>query len=691
MKNKIKLFDKLVYLEMLNQIKITGIIASAIYFVVGIIISLGLWVSVIGDDFSHKGDFPGEVFYMLLPLVFIYVPIMAKSVFTYQNRRNASDFYHGLPIKRETMFGSSMAAVATWTVGIMLISVVLPVLTVMILPQYDMDFKGMFEVLGNVFAMAILSLGAFSVGINLTGNNFTNVIVSLMILFVPRMISSAINLMVQTYMPFLVMNTGASLLNNSYNLIFGWLINIVSGDLGQIPYIASWGYTFILGSIYLVLGALAHKHRKSEMAAQASAYKLVQPVTRMIPAYLFGIIGIFFFLQLVFRFTWESDYSYDIEISYYWGMFSMIILSLLAYVIYELITTRRWRKVAQSFKQLPILAGIIVGTAFLVWGGTTIALKREVNADKMKYIEISSLEGLEWLDTKGNVKIKDEEIFEIIDRAYNDQMEEFYTGYGYWESYEVSIGINQGGFTFYRVVHINSEDMDELRKAYLEETYSDGAVLKLPAYNSSEMSVDVYMDYDIEWDIYENTLYKALREDLMDVPYYDVINVEKDEVLCYVSIYIYSGSFVNGKRLDVTIPVSKKTPKAFEYAIEGFVDNGDAVLEEALEFFDVIADDTEYISGSVDLDGYIYIDGEKVETSIYDLDKIVKPEELKHFAELMKRYEQEEGDTLFVFSGYVSWYLEHDDIGDSMYFEFARKIPKDLADEFKELLDKYGY
>ena len=37
MKNKIKLFDKLVYLEMLNQIKITGIIASAIYFVAGII------------------------------------------------------------------------------------------------------------------------------------------------------------------------------------------------------------------------------------------------------------------------------------------------------------------------------------------------------------------------------------------------------------------------------------------------------------------------------------------------------------------------------------------------------------------------------------------------------------------------------------------------------------------------------
>ena len=71
MKNKIKLFDKLVYLEMLNQIKITGIIASAIYFVVGIITSLGLWVSAIGEGFDYVDEFPGEFFYILLPLVFI--------------------------------------------------------------------------------------------------------------------------------------------------------------------------------------------------------------------------------------------------------------------------------------------------------------------------------------------------------------------------------------------------------------------------------------------------------------------------------------------------------------------------------------------------------------------------------------------------------------------------------------------
>ena len=47
------------------------------------------------------------------------------------------------------------------------------------------------------------------------------------------------------------------------------------------------------------------------------------------------------------------------------------------------------------------LNSVVPGGRIKINEKSTLALKREVNADKMKYIEISSLEGLEWLDTKG--------------------------------------------------------------------------------------------------------------------------------------------------------------------------------------------------------------------------------------------------------------------------------------------------
>lgn len=688
MKNKIKLFDKLVYWEMINQIKITGFIAAAIFLVSGMITSLGLWVSVIGFASENATTFPGEFFYILLGLVFIFVPIMMKSVFTYQNRRNSSDFYHALPIKREVMFVSSMAAVLTWAIGIMIVATVLPVFTAIILPQYKMDFVGMFKVLGNILAMVILVMGGFSLGINLTGNNFTNIVVSLMILFVPRIISTAIYYMVQYVMPFLEMNSGISLVNNSYNLLFGWFLSAFSENPGQLHYMASWGYTVVLGIVLLVLGALAHKNRKSEMAAQASAYKLVQPVTRMIPAFLFGLLGIFFFLNLVFRFTWNDYYDENVEISLYWGMFSMLILSLLAYVIYELVTTRRWRKVAQSFKQLPILAGIIIGCGAIICCGINISLDKKVDADKMQYIEVGKLDRLEWLSYKGEIRIEDEDVFEIIEGAYNDQMDDLYDGDSYWENFDVVIGINQGGLTFYRIIHLTSEDMEVLTSAYMKAADAEDAKLELPRYNYDEMTVYAY-DIPGGTSYYEEKeLYNALRDDLKNAPYFDILDVSEEETLCTVNVYVYGG-----RMLDVDIPISKKTPKTYEYLIDGIDENDDFsdMLDSVVSELDEIVNAPETMEGYLSVYSLLYIDGEKIEVNDLKYEYITEIEDLEKIKELFERCQYEEGDTLFRMEGELSWYSEEIDYYDYRDFMISKRIPKALADEIMTFLEEFKY
>ena len=677
MKNKFKLFDKLVFWEMLNQIKITGFIATAIYFVIGIITSFGLWVSVIGEGFDDRGSFPGEFFYLLLGLVFVFVPIMVKSVFTYQNRRNASDFYHALPTKRETMYFSSLVAILTWVVGIMLVSVILPVLTVAVLPQYTMDFEGMFKTLGNIFAMSVLVMGGFALGINLTGNNFTNFVVSVMILIVPRIIISSIFGMVEGFMPFMETNAGIAIINNSYNLLFGWVIGLFSNIPGQLHYMAPWGYTVVLGIVYIILGALAHKHRKSEMAAQASAYRLVQPVTRMIPAYLFGLIGIYFLLELVFRFGWD-EYEYEQEIAMYWGMFSMFILSLLAYVIYELITTRRWRKVAQSFKQLPIFVGVIIGTTLIIWGCTTAALNKDVDADKMKYVEIGELKVYSWSKGKGEVRITDERLFEIIEDAYEDQVEEYKsTGY-YWGENELVVGINQGGITFYRKIDFNDEEMAYLKKLYINEANTKNEKLELPRYDVARIYIYLKGFESFQYD--EKVLYELLREDLSKLPYAE-ISESKEGVIGYIDVEKYDDDYFS-----VNIPISKKTPKTLDYILSKLEKTDDGKLDEVVEELNNLLDIGFDYSDGITIYSLIAVDDEGVLSTSDGMATVLEHEKFEEFAELLNRYQEEEGDTLVYIEAWIHYYDEYgyNDVGVNV----GKRVSKELAMELCELINE---
>ena len=681
MKNKIKLFDKQVFWEMINQLKITGIIATAIYFVVGIIISIGMWVDTVSYRDVVSAELTGEFAYILLPLVFVFVPIMVKSVFTYQNRRNASDFYHALPVKRETMYGSSLVAVFAWAVVIMIIAMSLPILMAIILPKYSVDLLGIIKVLGNIFAMIILVIGGFSLGINLTGNNFTNAIVSLMILFIPRIIIASFWGMAEYFMPFITMNSGASLVNNSYNLLFGWAISLFSYNPGKLHYMASFGYTIVLGMIYIVLGALMHKHRKSEMAAQASAYKLVQPVTRMIPAYLFGLFGVFCVLQLIFRFGWD-DFEESTEITLYWGVFSMFVLSILAYVIYELITTRRWRKVAQSFKQLPILGGITILSGFLIWLGVTVSMNKEVNANKMEYIEVAGIEVFEWYDEKSEARLVDEELFEIIEDTYSEQMEEYIsTGY-YWGGNDLVVGINQGGLTFYRRISFSDTDMEYIRELYMHATNANKAKFELPKYDRSYTSVFLTGMYYVSFD--EKKLYEMLNDDLQGRPYLEIIEVEKEDVLCYVEIENYGYEYFSAE-----IPISKNTPKTYEYLTGKLctVDNG--MLDSAIDIVEKFIYTNDIYQDRVSVDSIICVDGDEIVSPGESVGYVVSGSKFERFTELMKRYQDEEGDTIMYIEGWISWYSNEDyDEYEDIEFAIGKKVPRELAEEIIELLGR---
>ena len=676
MKNKFRLFDRYVFMEMFSQLKLTGLIASAIYLVIGIIVSVGLLVINVANDKYYIAEFDYGNSYILVGLVFVFIPIMLKVVFSYQNKRHASDLFHALPVKKEALYFSSLAAVLVWAILIMVIAIALPLLTATLIPKCEVYYLSVLQGLGNILAMVILVMGGFAIGINLTGTNFTNIAVSVMILLVPRIIIYAISAMVEKFMPFLVLTTGTSITNIAYNMLFGWAINMHSYDIIQLPFSASFVYTLAIGLIYVILGAVTYKCRKSEMASQPTAFKIVQPITRMIPAYLFGLIAVYFFLLLRFRFIWEKGYGDDKTANMYlWGMFSMIILSVIAYLVYELITTRSWKKVAQSAKKLPILGVLIVVTGGITYCGISFALNREVKADKIKYITVSSKWADHWYENSSNVKLVDDKLFEMIETKYRDNVNVFKDEGYYPEMKGLKIGINQGGLTFYRTLFFNSDFEDYIEYVYVHEVNAQKEDFKLPSYGSGEFEFTISGLYSTDFN--KETAYNFLKEDLEAGSYRDQINVEDEEVLCYAHINISGDNTIKAD-----MPISKKTPKTYNYIMNEIEAAGDGKIDEFVEMLDSIINAEEPCDTYLGIGPFVCVDGDEVISPCLNVGFSLDKFDYRKLSKLMKQFQNEEGDTLVYFEASLRCNDETE------YFEFGKRIPKDLAEEICELMGR---
>ena len=420
MKNKLKLFNRGIYFEALNRMKIQGIIGGAILVSSGLILMMSCFIELITD--GEKVTVPAEFFYVTYIIPFVIVPMMLMAAFSYLRARKTSDFYHGIPIKRESMYFSTVLAAITIVFAILLVGSVIPLGITAITVAFKMDMSMYCQIMANTLLAAIFMISCFAMGVSLTGNGFTNFFVSLMIVFVPRIIISFICGMAEEFTPFLVLNVGNSLFNNEYNIIF----DMFGGK--TLPFYATVIYTLVVSCIYYVLGAVAFIKRKSEMAGKASAFAGVQVVTRMLLPFICLLGSLHFVL-------YSNCYQYyDMEL--YFFSIALGIVAIAIYFIYELITTKRITKAFKSLVWFPLLIVGVVVVGLIITLGSKTALAREVDKDKINYIIVEELNYTFFHEEY--VKITSDEAIEIIAEAYNKQMEkidEFYTDFYYEYNY----------------------------------------------------------------------------------------------------------------------------------------------------------------------------------------------------------------------------------------------------------------
>ena len=484
------MFNFNLYKETFRQLRITGLIMTVIMIFIGAIIPISAYISVTQD--IDSGFYPTD-YQLLLPsndfsifLIIIFViaaPMLTLSAFSFLSKRNTCDFYHSIPHKRTAIYFSILASVISWLAIILFSNVLVTVIFFKIFSKHIV-FNAMPLIITaiNHFVSALLVTASVSFACSITGTLLNNVLVSGLIIFLPRILIFCFTTLIVSTLPFVYSFDTFFLLKNDINLIIGTLYNLLSGY--DYMNLASFGgytvYTLILAILYILLAAWMFKKRKSEAAGSSSVNNKVQLICRLCIGIIFTLPAI---IELYYIFLF-SNYNSNLSELILFIVIDFII-AITAMFIYELITTKKIMKALKTFITAPVLliidAALILFLIFMF--NKTLNFVPEI--DEISYISFGSYneyDETEYFDMKkSTVQIKDKELIQLLTNAMSDNIEDyngesFYTHYNYAE--HVRIIFNCDGKEYKRLIYLSPadaekynnilENLDIFKKIYLD-------------------------------------------------------------------------------------------------------------------------------------------------------------------------------------------------------------------------------
>ena len=375
---KKKIFDKYLMLEGLSQLKLPGLI-----FLVVSVLGSGLYaisnyfsylnyqnqLAVYGNTFSFQNMRIIEiqnVTPLLLPVVFLAPFIFCLMLFSFLNNRKGSDYYHALSCTRICMFLSFTASILIWLVLIIVPTVLIAsliygvtgaIINAGYIPYLIFTF----------LAAAVLVTACMLLAMSITGTVFTNTILFGLILFLPRFAIYFLMSNITESVRILPSNAGG-LLNIGYNipvnLIFRTFRSSYNFSMStlytSIPPIL---YTLILAVLYIALACFLFRHRKSETASNSAPNRIMQHIYRCVVTLPIALL--IPIILMSYKSTNYQSYSQFLQ-GQYGTIIALVVISLLIYFLYELLTTKSVKKM---FRSAPLLLAV---AAFCVLFGVTL-------------------------------------------------------------------------------------------------------------------------------------------------------------------------------------------------------------------------------------------------------------------------------------------------------------------------------
>ena len=563
---KKKIFDLRLYLEHVRQLRVFGIAALILFSLAGVIsVCIAGTPPLFADTASLVPD-TVSLFDIqpMWPLFFcLFAPLITLFAFSFLNKRATSDFYHSIPYTRTCLFFCVFAAVLSWVTVVLLGSTLVASVTTLFFPRMLLLHTASLPVLlfttwtGCLFVMAAVALA-----MSVTGTFFSNVLVALMIIFVPRLLVSILSSTLAEALPLLAADHLISWLPSFENTSTAVVLGIFTNLFGITGSYLSWTnglYTLLISVLLLAAGTLLFRKRRSETAGSSAPNRAMQAVYRLV---LCGLpcVGV---CCAIFTDLMRGS-SVDVV-----TVVAAYLIILAVYFLYELISTRRVRNLVRAIPALGFLVLINLATLAGLHLMYNRALALRPEADDIRAVQIVNDVRQDYFAARcASIEFEDPALRQMVARQLQytadffrdaDSKEDAYTAYyrATADHREQTVAIRCGIHTYYRNILITAEDQQLINDCIGRSQEYRALYTDLPE------KVD-YVDFDNAYYLPQadvRQIYQTLRQEVKDIPFdqwYAIIGGSYGDFIDTLTIR----TTVDGVQYRLELPVSTATPQA---------------------------------------------------------------------------------------------------------------------------------
>lgn len=567
--NDKKIFSIKLFINNFLQLKVMGILGTVLItlFSVLSIVSQGIrMIEYTKEGISVNGSMSGGVSTTYLgagalwPLVLTFVfvtPVLMLMAFSYNNKRNSSDFYNSLPYTRLNMYLTKLSAVFAWQIIVYVCAVVGIVFSIAVYKKYFVySVSTITWIIIGTFICNLLCGAVIALACSLTGSLMSNICLTGIILFIPAILRVMITGGISALFDYVSNIQVVPVIGVERNMISAL---IVGGSMNGIQYneiLLNKGYmvySLVLAIVYAAIGYLCFVRRKSEVAGKAALGNKIHVIIRTIIGFICMAVG--FLLLLIER---------DII-----SMIIFVSLAVAAMIIYELIAGDRSRlgfKTGISSVIALAAAGIFTG---LLWSGSVVMKAYKPETSKIKYAVVesstyySNYSGSfpDYYNTKtAQYRIKDSDIIDVLVNGYNHCKDKTYVELSQNRKnvYTINVYFKDGIIGTRRSIALVEDDYKNLMlKLGADEEYQK-IYLELPEYNNVTLTFNNNVNLS---DSDKQNIYNCLQSEIKRVGYNQYIkSFDQPGVYDTVSIRFVE----NGNNYYIRIPFSEYLPETTE-------------------------------------------------------------------------------------------------------------------------------
>lgn len=453
---------------------------------------------------------------------YVVLPVLCLMLFKFLNKRSGSDFYHSVPHKRSTLYISFSASIMTWVVGAILISYIIPLFATMLNKHYYVEWGDyLTQVLGSIIPL-VETLGVFMLAISLSSTLLNQVCAAMLIQYLPAILYQVMKAIIldnariftqsTTWLDILLDgNIPMSIFGVSTNTSGYYWLNIIS--------------TLLVGIALYLIGMWCFVRRRSEAATASAANRGVQCAIRTLAAFVPCLACC---VDICFCYFNNRIPDFSLLIILYF-------ISLVAYFLYEVLSTRSFRGIKNSWKDmltgLAILVALNIAFTVLPIAVTNNALRFTPSADEVSSVCFSRADyydsSYEML-TLSDTQVNDPKIIKVVTDALGRNVCSIKNGEDL-DYFELTVTLNmKNGGSKERNIFLGREDYKELYRLMAKDESCIYSLLSMPDVDKiADITIgspdgdyySYYEDYNLKLsDEQRLSLYKSLRKEAATLP-----------------------------------------------------------------------------------------------------------------------------------------------------------------------------